>query len=103
MFPTGGHSTGDFGARQNPFGSQHALGTPNLPALGEFSVKTLLRGIRSALLSSHFPLSIMSLTMEEPVSTLQLVGKADVAEDYNGSYRFAPIEEAQVSRWIIVI
>lgn len=40
----------------------------------------------------------MSLTMEEPVSTLQLVGKAEAAEDYNGSYRFAPIEEAQVSR-----
>ncbi|KAJ7107279.1 thiazole biosynthetic enzyme [Mycena crocata] len=43
----------------------------------------------------------MSLTIEEPVSTLKLVGKTDVAEDYNGSYRFAPIEEAQVSRAMI--
>jgi len=45
----------------------------------------------------------MSLTMEEPVSTtISLVGKkAEVAEDYNGSYRFAPIEEAQVTRAMI--
>ncbi|KAJ7505284.1 thiazole biosynthetic enzyme [Mycena galericulata] len=36
-------------------------------------------------------ITAMSRTMEEPVSTLKL--------DYNGSYRFAPIEEAQVSRY----
>jgi len=34
-------------------------------------------------------------------STLKLVGKADVAEEYDGGYRFAPIEEAQVTRAMI--
>jgi hypothetical protein len=47
----------------------------------------------------------MSLTAVETSvseSTLQLVGKADVAEEYDGSgYRFAPIEEAQVTRAMI--
>nr|GAT50150.1 predicted protein [Mycena chlorophos] len=37
--------------------------------------------------------------MEPPASTLKTIGKADVQEDYHGSYRFAPIEEAQVSRY----
>ncbi|KAJ7935689.1 thiazole biosynthetic enzyme [Mycena leptocephala] len=47
----------------------------------------------------------MSLTAVETSvseSTLQLVGKAEVAEKYDGSgYRFAPIEEAQVTRAMI--
>ncbi|KAJ6613286.1 thiazole biosynthetic enzyme [Mycena sp. CBHHK59/15] len=43
----------------------------------------------------------MSLTMQEPPSTLKLVGKTDFEENYDGSYRFAPIEEAQVSRAMI--
>ncbi|KAJ7672781.1 Thi4 family-domain-containing protein [Mycena rosella] len=46
----------------------------------------------------------MSLTaVEAPATTLKLVGKGDVdvAEDYEGSYRFAPIEEAQVTRAMI--
>jgi hypothetical protein len=48
----------------------------------------------------------MSATVvETPIleSTLKVVnGKADVAEEYDGSgYRFAPIEEAQVTRAMI--
>ncbi|KAF7314285.1 Thiamine thiazole synthase [Mycena kentingensis (nom. inval.)] len=50
----------------------------------------------------------MSFTLTEPAQTssLRLNGKAApndslVNEDYNGAYRFAPIEEAQVSRAMI--
>jgi thiamine thiazole synthase len=43
----------------------------------------------------------MSLTVQEQLSTLKLVGKNEFEENYNGSYRFAPIEEAEVSRAMI--
>ncbi|KAF7298966.1 Thiamine thiazole synthase [Mycena indigotica] len=46
----------------------------------------------------------MSLTMEEPVATktIHINGKKNPAvEDYTGAYRFAPIQEAEVSRAMI--
>jgi thiamine thiazole synthase len=39
-------------------------------------------------------------TYEHPVASIAS-HKQDVCEDYEGNYRFAPIEEAQVSRAMI--
>ncbi|KAJ6585033.1 thiazole biosynthetic enzyme [Mycena capillaripes] len=46
-------------------------------------------------------MSLTAVQTSVSESTLKLVGKADVAEEYDGGYRFAPIEEAQVTRAMI--
>jgi cysteine-dependent adenosine diphosphate thiazole synthase len=56
------------------------------------------------------PIAVSSLVDQDPISLLKqgLNGNSthtndnvDVKEDYAGDYRFAPIEEAQVSRAMI--
>lgn len=47
------------------------------------------------------PALTFETTQSEPASKsipLKAVASADIKEDYNGEYVFAPIEEAQVSR-----
>lgn len=40
-------------------------------------------------------------TLEKPATTYASSQKYDVSENYEGEYRFAPIEEAEVSRAMI--
>jgi thiamine thiazole synthase len=40
-------------------------------------------------------------TLDTPLTTYPSSQKYDVAENYEGQYRFAPIEEAEVSRAMI--
>jgi thiamine thiazole synthase len=59
------------------------------------------------------PVAISSPTVQDPISLIKqgITGTdgqnkhanddVDVLEDYSGEYRFAPIEEAQVSRAMI--
>ena len=51
------------------------------------------------------PVAVSPAVQESPIYTLkknlESTGQLDVLENYDGDYRFAPIEEAQVSRAMI--